>query len=140
MLYRYRGAGLCQLSRYEYCTQVKIEKQKKEGNDGDKNKQTGGRKAGRVFEFGKGFALQGSHIQRLRVKLCTLKLYQTPPPHPGKKPPETDEANLQKWKQKADRFGTYFLVLFCPEIDLYEDGQKIIINTIGIRSKNSSNI
>ena len=68
--------------------------------------------------------MQGSRIQRLRVKLCTLKLYQTPPPHPGKKPPETDEANLQKWKQKADRFGTYFLVLFCPEIDLYEDGQK----------------
>ena len=28
-LYCYRGAGLRQLSRYEYCTQVKIEKQKK---------------------------------------------------------------------------------------------------------------
>ena len=54
------------------------------------------------------------------------KLYQTPPPHPGKKPLVTDEIKLHKWKQKADRFGTYFLVLFRPETNLYEGGQ---INT-----------
>ena len=96
-LYRYRGAGLRQLSCYEYCTQVKIEKRKKEMSDGNTNKQKRGRKEGRIFEFGKGFELQGSHMQRLRIKLCTLKLYQSPPPHPGKKPLAADETRLRKW-------------------------------------------
>ena len=56
-LYCYRGAGLRQISRYEYCTQVKIEKQKKEMSDGNTEKQKRGRKEGRIFEFGKGFEL-----------------------------------------------------------------------------------
>ena len=81
------------------------------------------RKEGRIFEFGKGFELQGSHMQRLRIKLCTLKLYQSPPPYPGKKPLAADETRLRKWKKKADRFGTYMLVLFRPETNLYESGQ-----------------
>ena len=43
-LYRYRGVGLRQISRYEYCTQVKIEKRKKEMSNGDTEKHKRGRK------------------------------------------------------------------------------------------------
>ena len=92
-------------------------------SDGNTNKQKRGRKEGRIFDFGKGFELQGSHMQRLRIKLCILKLYQSPPPHRGKKPLLADEIKLRKWKQKANWFGTYMLVLFRPETNLYESGQ-----------------
>ena len=135
-LYRNRGPNLAILSRYEYCTQVKVELKKKDDNYDDdesanKNQQNNstkvkrGRKRSKAFEFGENFILQPSHVQRLRTKLCTLKLYKSPPPHPGKRPADsTTETQLVKWKKKANKYGAFFLMLFRPEEDLYEDQQE----------------
>ena len=118
-LYRYRGHELRGLSRYEYCTQVRIMKvtNKTELRD---NKVKRGRKKGRSYKFGRGFELEFSHEQMLRLKFCTLKLYQSPPPHPGEIPECQDKSVWRKWKKRADRFAVFFLILFRPEVDLYE--------------------
>ena len=139
--YRYRGKDLQMLSRYEYCTQVKIEKKTKDsdqedtcstGGHGDVQSREGegqrhcsaqrGRKKSKSFEFGDGCKLKASHVQRLRVKLCTLKLYSNPPPHPGSRPRKEvgTEARYIQWKKKADRYAFFFLTLFRPEGDLYD--------------------
>ena len=120
-LYRYRGRALKDLSRYEYCTQVKVMKKQNDSEKTcDQNKR--GRKKANGFEFGEGFELTASHEQMLRLKLCTLKLYQSPPPHPGKRP-NTDNDKIRKWNKKANQFAAFFLMLFRPESDLYQGGQ-----------------
>ena len=90
--------------------------------DGQK-KPKRGRKKSRSFEFASGFALHASHVQKLRMKLCTLKLYGNPPPLPGKQPDDIESIGYKKWRKKADRFGSYFLALFRPEECLYEKNQ-----------------
>ena len=90
------------------------------GKIDEKSKQKGGTPS-KAFEFGKDFALQSSYVQKLRQKICTLKLYQSPPPHPGREPDE-DASNdsKTKWKKRADKYGAYFLTLFRPKTELYE--------------------
>ena len=85
-------------------------------NDGKCNKR--GRKKSKEFEFAECFELMPSHTQMLRVKICTLKLYSSPPAFPGKEPPKEDKSRWRRWKKKADRFRAYFLILFRPESDL----------------------
>ena len=125
-LYRYRGRGLRMLSRYEYYTQVRIVKNSREdtaSDDATQKKVTKGRNKAKAFEFADGFDLQPSHVQMLRIKLCTLKIFSNPPPYPGKEPEDIESLGYKKWKKKADKFGAYFLVLFRPEEDLYEKNQ-----------------
>ena len=127
LLYRYRGRDLRMLSRYEYRTQVRIVKNSQDNEDttpSDSSKATKGRTKAKAFQFAEGFELQPSHVQMLRVKLCTMKLYSNPPPFPGKQPEDVESSEYKKWKKKADKFGAYFLVLFRPEEDLYEKNQK----------------
>lgn len=123
--YRYRGEELRNLSRFEYCTQVKVELKSADKDKGD-GKESGtkrGRKKSKAFEFGDGFELKASHVQRLRLKLCTLKLYSSPPTFPGKPPDRSDEKSWNRWKKRADKFGAFYLLLFRPEEDLYKGGQ-----------------
>ena len=124
-LYRYRGKELSKLSRYEYRTQVKVEQKSKDDEEemDGQNKPKRGRQKSKSFEFAKGFALHASHIQKLRMKLCTLKLYGNPPPFPGEQPEDIKSIAYKKWRKKADRFGAYFLALFRPEEHLYEKDQ-----------------
>ena len=106
------------LSRYEYRTQVRIVKNSQDNEDttpSDSSKATKGRTKAKAFQFAEGFELQPSHVQMLRVKLCTMKLYSNPPPFPGKQPEDVESSEYKKWKKKADKFGAYFLVLFRPE-------------------------
>ncbi|KAL7549421.1 hypothetical protein ACHAWF_014405, partial [Thalassiosira exigua] len=101
--YRNRGAGLRKLNRWEYSTQVKVVKRKRDDDDEKtsfKNKR--GRKKAKAFSFA------------------------NPPPYPGKKPHKTfKEGELKRWKKKANRFAAHMLVLFCPEVDLYDGSQQI---------------
>ena len=124
-LYRYRGKELSKLSRYEYRTQVKVEQKSKDDEEemDGQNKPKRGRQKSKSFEFAKGFELHASHIQKLRMKICTVKLYGNPPPFPGKQPEDIKSIAYKKWRKKADRFGAYFLALFRPEEHLYEKGQ-----------------
>ena len=130
-LYSNRGESLKILSRYEYCTQVSIVTRAK-----SKRKTTReGRTPSASFEFGNGFVLQSSHVQKLRQKICTLKLYQSPPPYPGEKPhKDASEALKKRWRKRADKYGAYFLILFRPETELYEKNQKHVYKYTGTQS------
>ena len=65
-----------------------------------KSKQAG-RTPSKSFEFGNGFVLKSSHVQKLRQKIWTLKLYQSPPPHPGSEPDEDASSQSKiKWKKR----------------------------------------
>ena len=110
-LYRCRGKGLKDLNRLEYCSLVRVAKI---GN------------GGASFAFGRGLQekLGTTFHQILRSKQCTPKLFGTPPPPPGAKPHWTNKQNLRRWKKRADQFACYYLIMFRPEVGLYEKGQK----------------
>ena len=56
--------------------------------------------------------------------VTTLEFFANPPPHPGQNLSQKDpEFDVIGWQKIADKFASYYLVLFRPEENLYEEGQ-----------------
>jgi hypothetical protein len=130
--YRWRGKALENINRIEYCGTVLTKKNKKSDNDNSPSnvaahlQYKSGRKASVTYEFGKGMEIQPTHHQTMRSNQCTVKFYKGTPQHPGQKPKHTKDNSheLVQWKKKANKFAEFYLMLFRPEIGLYESGQK----------------
>jgi hypothetical protein len=131
-LYRYRGKELSKLSRFEHRTQVKVEKKTLDDDDiSDDKKSNRGRKNSKGFEFASGFILQPSHVQKLRLKLCTLKLFGNPPPFPGNKPTDKESAEFSKWKKRQIVLVHIFWPFFDQKKICMNEIKLTIMNTIG---------
>ena len=136
-LYRFRGKDLSNLSRWEYnsIVQVKLKLDKDDDDDSDndsvdtngtESQHSDGNKRGRkpaaCYEFGAGSYLQASHTQSIRMKLCTPKFYKHPPKYPGPPPNKSaKESEYKAWKKKADKFSFYYLALFRPEKEVFDE-------------------
>lgn len=129
MFYRCRGEELRMLNRLEYHSFVEVKRREKIKNELDDDN---GRPSSREFSFGKGLEEciggegVGVFFQYLRSKQCTPKFFSSPPRHPGRRPADDDmDSSKQKqWRNQADKFACNYLIMFRPEEDLYEDGQK----------------
>ena len=73
------------------------------------------------FRFGKDIEILASHHQIIRSKSCTPKLFQNPPSHPGLPPDTSDESETKKWEENAATFACYYLIMFRPEKNLYNN-------------------
>ena len=127
-MYRYRGEKLRQLNRWEYYSIVQVKKATKSDEEDEDvvgaTSEESGRKKNKCFDFGKGIMIFGSYQQMLRSKQVTLKFFAHPPRHPGPSPlPDAHSTKTERWRNAANKFALYFLMLFRPEEDLYEEGQ-----------------
>ena len=118
--YRYRGEELKDLSRLEYFCCVTVRKPQLKVLDPEQIQK---RPKNTSFKFDGKLKISHSHMQILRSKQCTLKFMTNPPGHPGPKPDQEDKAGLKSWKQKADRFAAFYLILLRPEDELYGKDQ-----------------
>ena len=123
MLYRYRGWGLRNLNRLEYCSCVRVVKYKKNEDTDNVNLNQHGRRKTYRYAFDEELEIHASHYQILRSKMCTPKMFKNPPPPPGLKPTSNDDHELKSWHHKANKFATYYLVMFRPESELYSKKQ-----------------
>ena len=117
-LYRYRGEKLKDLNRLEYCSMVRVVK------DRTTNAPTSGlgRKKNESFQFGKGLKIGSEYRQVLLSKQCTPKFFGKMPRHPGKEP--SDPSQRDRWREQAEQFAFHYLTMFRPEDELYEAGQE----------------
>jgi hypothetical protein len=121
VFYRYRGEALKDLNRLEYYSLVQVTRRVKESG-------ADGRPKTKEFPFGFGLneAIggdgRGRYFQYLRSKQCTPQFFSSPPRHPGLKP--SDPKQQMAWRMAADRFACDYLIMFRPEPDLYEEGQR----------------
>ena len=147
--YMYRGEGLKDFSFYEYCSIICITKKskKKESNDEASSNSTAsqsgnnqtettnasGRIPNATYEFTSEHPLHLTHVQQLRSKQRIPVLAgPAPPPHPG---PRT---NSRRWKQAADDFSEYVLILhhpwsletYRPDVELSYEGLSEWIHTM----------
>ena len=119
--YHYRGETMRNLNRIEYACLVEY-KRRGEVNE---EKQLPGREATPLHPYGRGFKLEGSHIQLLRSKQYVPMLTGSLPPLPDlKTTPHPDDPMYPTWKKKADAFGGYYLTAIRPEINDYDDDHR----------------
>jgi len=87
------------------------------------HKTSSGRQCASDFDFGSGHVLGAHKVQYLQAKQRTVICCGRQPPHPGEEPSNHDSAAHKQWKKRADEFAEYVLVVFRPELDMYERGQ-----------------
>ena len=120
--YRFRGELLKHMNRFEYQALV-IVRDRSKGTDPDAPRRTiRGRPKAKVFPFGTGHPLQGSHVQCLRSKQTTLICSGKAPKPPGTKPADDISTKArERWQVKAGAFAKYYLVMF-RVLDTVYDG------------------
>ena len=123
VFYRYRGEALKRLNRLEYYSLVQVNRRGKEsGADGSE-----GRAKSKEFSFGHGLEERiggpgpGRYFQYMRSKQCTPQFFSSQARNPGSEP--SDPEKQKAWRMKADKFACDYLIMFRPELDLYEEGQ-----------------
>ena len=88
--------------------------------EGDNEKDKRGKNKTKEFKLGKGHKLEGAYCQKLLSKQSIVL-------HAGyfhRIPDPCDvysEEEKKTWQKKADKFGAYMLMAFCPEINNYDD-------------------
>eukprot|EP00956_Cyclotella_meneghiniana_P034858 scaffold108916_cov39-Cyclotella_meneghiniana.AAC.1 len=128
-LYANRGEQLKQLNRIEYYSVISVQKDRKETSELQEPhlQYKGGRKKSKRYRFSSALEIHANHHQALRSRQCTPNFFRNTPPHPGKEPivgvNDVTEADVKRWRKKADKFAEFYLMLFRPETDLYSSSQ-----------------
>jgi len=126
MLYRCRGQQLRMLNRLEYYALVDVKQREKKRQQLEDQL---GRPTSKEFPFGEGLEEQiggegiGRYFQYMRSKQCTPQFFSSPPRHPGRRPVDDEDDALKRWQDRADKFACNYLIMFRPELELYEKGQ-----------------
>jgi hypothetical protein len=116
--YKHRGKELGLMNRHEYAILVKVKilpSTKKEDTE------TWGRCKSRRYPLGEGHVLRATHNQLIKSKIPTLICCGKVPRYPGVLPQAASGKKKRAWSERANKFARYYLTLFRPETELYDN-------------------
>ena len=121
-LYNNRGKALNFLSRHEYRSIIRIEKEKPQRKSpATANSATRKVRMAR-YPFHPTFALHGEYVQVVMAKQPTTILHDPWPKHPDNPENPADKQDPEsEWSKKADRYASFILTEYRPETCNYGD-------------------